>query len=645
MRLLKTTFKLLPAVIILVSALQFMPLSHAQALSGSDFKPGRIIDDVVFTNKSSMTVAQIQAFLNSKIPTCDTNGTLPYSGTTRAAYAASSATGNTIPFICLNQFYENPNTTYPVTHTYINTSGVTVNNTYNYHQNNYYRITGFTTVYYNNDSAQGVKSVRPIYQNLGGVIPAGAKSAAQLIWDVAQIYNINPQVLIVLLQKEQGLVTDDWAWAVQYEKATGYMCPDTAPCDATKAGFYNQIENSAWQFRHDIDDPDMWVPYGANALGLNNIRYNPNTACGTKSIYIENKATAALYKYTPYTPNDAALANLYGTGDACSAYGNRNFWRYFNDWFGPTSLGLVSTIGGGVYLIEDGFKRAFPNEIIFLSHYYKWSSVQTIAITELSNIPNGPAMEYNTHYREGRLVNAFGGGVFLVDNGKKRPIPNIETFYSNYYKWSDVLTVTSSELSLIPDGTILPYNVNFRNGRLVNAPSQGVFLIENGQKRAFPSETIFLSYGYKWSDVLTITTTELSLIPSGTILVYNINNLEGRLVASFGGGVFLVDNGKKRPIPNIETFYSNYYKWSDVLTVTSSELSLIPDGTILPYNVNFRNGRLVNAPSQGVFLIENGQKRAFPSETIFLSYGYKWSDVLTITTTELSLIPSGTPMI
>ena len=41
---------------------------------------------------------------------------------------------------------------------------------------------------------------------------------------------------------------------------------------------------------------------------------------------IENRATAALYYYTPFTPNAAALANLGGTGDACLSYGNRNFW-------------------------------------------------------------------------------------------------------------------------------------------------------------------------------------------------------------------------------------------------------------------------------------------------------------------------------
>jgi hypothetical protein len=67
-----------------------------------------------------------------------------------------------------------------------------------------------------------------------------------------------------------------------------------------------------------------------------NIQYNPNAGCGSGTVYIQNQATAGLYNYTPYQPNPAALNNLYGTGDGCSAYGNRNFWRMFNDWFGST---------------------------------------------------------------------------------------------------------------------------------------------------------------------------------------------------------------------------------------------------------------------------------------------------------------------
>ncbi|MFO0887127.1 MAG: hypothetical protein U0413_02780 [Candidatus Saccharimonadales bacterium] len=157
------------------------------------------------------------------------------------------------------------------------------------------------------------------------------KSSAQIIKEASDAHQISPRILLVLLQKEQSLVTDDWPWSVQYRSATGYGCPDTAPCDAQYYGFTNQVNKAAWQFRRYATNPGS---YRYKPFQSNYIQYNPNTACGGTNVYVENYATAGLYNYTPYQPNPSALANLYGIGDSCGAYGNRNFWRLFSDWFG-----------------------------------------------------------------------------------------------------------------------------------------------------------------------------------------------------------------------------------------------------------------------------------------------------------------------
>lgn len=161
---------------------------------------------------------------------------------------------------------------------------------------------------------------------------APAESAARIIVKVAQACGINPQVLIVMLQKEQGLVTATSPTERQYRVAMGYACPDTAPCDTAYYGFYNQVYMAAWQLRQYTNFPDRTY-----RIGEVRIPYHPNSACGSSIVNIRNQATANLYNYTPYRPNAAALANLNGTGDACSAYGNRNFWVHFNNWFGPTT--------------------------------------------------------------------------------------------------------------------------------------------------------------------------------------------------------------------------------------------------------------------------------------------------------------------
>jgi hypothetical protein len=160
------------------------------------------------------------------------------------------------------------------------------------------------------------------------------KSAAQIINDVSQEFSINPQVLIVLLQKEQGLVTDTWPTSTQYKTASGYGCPDTAPCDSQYYGLTNQLTWAARMFRAILNNSPTWyTPY---ILGNNYIQYNPNADCGGSNVNIQNRATRALYNYTPYQPNQAALDAGWGQA-ACGAYGNRNFYLYFTSWFGSTT--------------------------------------------------------------------------------------------------------------------------------------------------------------------------------------------------------------------------------------------------------------------------------------------------------------------
>ena len=166
-----------------------------------------------------------------------------------------------------------------------------------------------------------------------GYSGASNESAATIIYKVAVSCGINPQALLVILQKEQGLVTHTWPSDWRYTIAMGQGCPDTSGCDTTYYGFQNQVYGAARQFKIYAEGRYFtWYAPGRTW----NILYNPNSGCGSSPVYIQNKATAGLYYYTPYQPNAAALRAGYGEGDGCSAYGNRNFYNYFTDWFGST---------------------------------------------------------------------------------------------------------------------------------------------------------------------------------------------------------------------------------------------------------------------------------------------------------------------
>lgn len=277
-----------------VGALLLSSTSNVHAVTKNDWRAGNIVSDSIFYDNSSMSVNDIQSFLNSKNTSCDTWGTQPASefgrpDISRARYA-QLANWHSPPYICLKDYYQVPR------------SDTIVDN-------------------YNTSATR----------------PAGSLSAAQIIKNAADTYGVSPKSLLVLLQKESAgpLPIDKWPLKSQYKNAMGYACPDTAPCDPQYAGFYNQVMNAAKRIQTYKTYPKSYrhQPFSWNSQ----VYYNPNlNGCGWSSVYIEGYATAGLYNYTPYQPNKAALDNLYGSGDSCSAYGNRNFWRIFNDWFGST---------------------------------------------------------------------------------------------------------------------------------------------------------------------------------------------------------------------------------------------------------------------------------------------------------------------
>ena len=531
----------------------------------------------------------------------------------------------------------------------------------------------------------GFAAIMPTgYTPAGGFTYGGYVSAGQVIATAAQVYEVNPKVLITTLEKEQSLVTGQNSATYclasngnhKYAAATGYGCPDsitthsytglslyrrngviqtevnpTCVNSSLKAGFSQQVIRAAWLLKFgeqrskgntawniqkpgwdNSDDPPSCYA-GPMTQGnrkrcssdIATVPYDGLTTIDGVQTHMDTGTTAALYWYTPHF------------------HGNQLFVSIYEGWFG-SPVGNLFTANGGTYLIENDTKRPFPSEFIFLSYSYSWANVVVVTPSELELIPDGAAMPYNTHFRDGHLVTSTSGGVYVIDNGVKRPFPNEGIFFSYTYKFTDALVISSTEIGLIPDGAAMPYNVHLRDGYLVTSTSGGVYVIDNGFKRSFPNEITFFSYNYKYTDALVISSAEISIIPNGVAMAYNTHFRDGHLVTSVSRGAYQIENGVKRAFPNELVFLSYSYKWSDIVNINPTEYSLLPDGAAMPYNAHFRDGHLVTSASGGIYVIDNGVKRPFPNEGIFFSYGYKFSDALVISGTELNLIPLGTPM-
>jgi len=296
----KSTFAAIAALAVLASSLTTVALSAApaQAAPTVGFDPANIIDDALFYDGSGMTSAQVQRFLNEKVPRC----TLGDKGREVGKKVRWAGNDTKLDSKCL-------------------------------------RDKKFNTKNIGADS------------NCRAYKGASGESAAQIIVKAAKACSINPKVLLITLEKEQSLITDSWPNKLQYERAAGYKCPDTAPCDAGSAGFYRQVVGAAWQLQHYKNSPQYFnFKKGDKAW----VQFNPNASCGGSSVTIKNHATAGLYIYTPYQPNKAALKTQWGTGDSCSAYGNRNFYNFWTSWFGSVRANLQIT--GAIKKVYDAAK-------------------------------------------------------------------------------------------------------------------------------------------------------------------------------------------------------------------------------------------------------------------------------------------------
>jgi hypothetical protein len=268
----------------------FTPASQAQAVTGANFDPANIISDSFMFNGSAMSAVEVQVVLNAM-------------GTYRLGVVPPS-----VPRCTMGD------------------AGKPAGGIYTF-------PSGFQTVLANNclkDYSAAIPSLAA--DSICTALPGGTISAAEMIYRIGVACNVSQKVLLVLLEKEQSLISDTFPAQVQYNSAVGFNCPDTAPCSAASAGFFKQVYAAARQLQVYGTGSFTWYPVGQ----VTPVLFHPNHLCGASSVLIANRATAALYYYTPYQPNGAALSNPYGTGDACSAYGNRNFWRMYSDWFGST---------------------------------------------------------------------------------------------------------------------------------------------------------------------------------------------------------------------------------------------------------------------------------------------------------------------
>jgi hypothetical protein len=399
------------------------------------------------------------------------------------------------------------------------------------------------------------KSYLATYQVVDNV--GTSMSAAQAIYDRAITNGVNPKFIIVLLQKEQGLIENPAPSQSRLDWAAGYGCPDGGGCNDRWRGLWKQINSASLQFRDYMDNPQLYRFKAGQTYTFSN-PYS-TTFQGDITVTLANQATAALYNYTPHVYN-----------------GNYNFWKIWQRYFTRSYLNgsLLQAAGeDGVWLIENGVKRAFLTRGALTSRY-DTSRIQIVSKADLDKYLLGEPIRFSQY----SIVRIPTGQIYLLVDNTKRRIVNMETFRKLGFNPDEVINGGQADLNSYQDGEVLTTTSVYPTGALLQDKSTGgVYWLSAGSKAPI-WDSQFLKTRFKNRQIIQKSPAELAIYPTVDPLRFS----EGDIVKSTSSSsVYVIENGLKRPFDSADTFIKLGYKWENILVFSQKILDLHTEGKVV----------------------------------------------------------------
>ena len=399
------------------------------------------------------------------------------------------------------------------------------------------------------------------------------RTAAELIWDASKQSGLNPQVILVTLNKEQGLITaktdpNDPSLQKALDHAMGFDCPDSTGCGNLFPGFYyqlfgnndsdnNRYLGAAKSLMKSFAYPNGRGPVYASAVShvgdtiiLDNTMGGYEGITPQQSVTIANSATAALYRYTPHVFN-----------------GNYNFWRYFIAWFRYPNGTLLKVAGSNdAYIIQNGLKQLVP-AFVATARALNLTTTITVSPTEFDNYQTDKILGPN----DNTIVKVSGDTKKYVFESNVKHLASDLVIKQRGLDPDIFLTVTPDESSLFENGSVLPP----KDGTIVRGKiDRAVYLVQDGKIQMFSAYT----FGQR-----KITTKQIVLVPDEEISSYQrggfVVPLDGSLVKSAGNNtIYLVESSLLKPVLG-DIFKNRGFSLKNVNTLSSDEINAMSIGS------------------------------------------------------------------
>jgi len=377
--------------------------------------------------------------------------------------------------------------------------------------------------------------------------------------------SINPRFLIVLLQKEQSLIDSKSPRQSQLDWAVGYGCPDNAACGERWRGFGKQVNAAALQFYDYMVNPRYYKYQVGQTYTITNTGRDPMMVAPA------NRATAALYNYTPHVYN-----------------GNYNFWniwqRYFTQVYPDGSL-LQAEGQETVYLIQSGRKRPFSSRGALVSRFNPQKIVM-VRPEDLDSYPEGTPIKFQQY----ALVQAPSGAVYLLVDDKRRGFTSQQAFAKMGFNRQEVIKGSWEELAAYKESTPITVTSTYPTGALLqDKKTGGVYWVEEGSKAPILDRATLAA---KFAKRRIIPADQKELAAYKTSDPVRLD--DGSLIKLDGDpNVYLLDHGQRRLIASERIFNYLGYNWANIITINSRHFSLYNQGPIVEDNLPANYGQPV----------------------------------------------------
>jgi hypothetical protein len=283
---------------------------------------------------------------------------------------------------------------------------------------------------------------------------------------------------------------------------------------------------------------------------------------------------------TSFTPSNFATSVLYTYTPHLP--GNENFTRIWNRWFNyqyVTGSLLQDKESGGIWLIQNGERRPITSRAAFFSRFNPDTIVQVSSST-LDQYPIGPSIAFPNY----SLLRSPGGTVYLIVDDTRRGFPSMDAFRSLGFSTDEIVDVTWEDLHVYVEGRPLTLETTYAQGALLqDTSSGGVFYVQNGQKHPIFSREI-LANRFGDHTITAVSTEELDALERADAVLFQ----DGTLIGVLGSpDVFVVSEGMRRPIVNEMTFYSYSWNWPQVVWTSQRAVLEHPLGEPLEVHTEF----------------------------------------------------------